>query len=63
MGGIHDACTHPCMHMLCPCLVRCTQDVIESQPSVLAKYGRDLTHLAREGKLDPLIGRNDEIRR
>ena len=29
----------------------------------LAKYGRDLTEAAREGKLDPVIGRDEEIRR
>jgi ATP-dependent Clp protease ATP-binding subunit ClpB len=29
----------------------------------LEKYGRDLTQLARQGKLDPVIGRDDEIRR
>ncbi|MCS6986276.1 MAG: ATP-dependent chaperone ClpB [Sphingomonadaceae bacterium] len=29
----------------------------------LAKYGRDLTAMAREGKLDPVIGRDEEIRR
>src|ERR687893_921488 len=29
----------------------------------LARYGRDLTELARAGKLDPVIGRDDEIRR
>lgn len=29
----------------------------------LEKYGRDLTALARDGKLDPVIGREDEIRR
>lgn len=29
----------------------------------LAKYGRDLTEVAREGKLDPVIGRDAEIRR
>ena len=29
----------------------------------LAKYGRDLTEVAREGKLDPVIGRDNEIRR
>lgn len=45
---------------VCPA---CLQELVDSQPSVLAKYGRDLTHLAREGKLDPLVGRNDEIRR
>ena len=34
----------------------------ETFPS-LEKYGRDLTALARAGKLDPVIGRDDEIRR
>jgi len=29
----------------------------------LDKYGSDLTELARRGKLDPVIGRDDEIRR
>ena len=29
----------------------------------LEKYGQDLTSLARKGKIDPVIGRNDEIRR
>ncbi|MBP3921862.1 MAG: ATP-dependent Clp protease ATP-binding subunit [Ruminiclostridium sp.] len=32
-------------------------------PSSLSKYGRDLTDLAADGKLDPCIGRNDEINR
>ncbi len=31
--------------------------------STLSQYSRDLTALAREGKLDPVIGRTDEIRR
>jgi ATP-dependent Clp protease ATP-binding subunit ClpB len=35
----------------------------EAQYQALAKYGRDLTALARERKLDPVIGRDDEIRR
>jgi ATP-dependent Clp protease ATP-binding subunit ClpB len=35
----------------------------EAQYQSLAKYGRDLTALARERKLDPVIGRDDEIRR
>lgn len=30
--------------------------------SVLAEYGRDLTQYAREGKIDPIIGRDEEIR-
>ncbi|MEA3410060.1 MAG: ATP-dependent Clp protease ATP-binding subunit [Pseudomonadota bacterium] len=33
----------------------------ESEADVLAKYTRDLTELAREGELDPVIGREDEI--
>jgi ATP-dependent Clp protease ATP-binding subunit ClpB len=35
----------------------------ESKYAVLEKYSRDLTRMAREGKLDPVIGRDDEIRR
>ncbi|OGQ23602.1 MAG: ATP-dependent chaperone ClpB [Deltaproteobacteria bacterium RIFCSPLOWO2_02_FULL_44_10] len=35
----------------------------EAKYQALKKYGRDLTELARKGKLDPVIGRDDEIRR
>ncbi|MCA9972133.1 MAG: AAA family ATPase, partial [Anaerolineales bacterium] len=35
----------------------------EAQYEALVKYGRDLTQEARKGKLDPVIGRDDEIRR
>ena len=35
----------------------------EGKYEALTKYGRDLTQAAREGKLDPVIGRDDEIRR
>ncbi len=35
----------------------------EGKYQVLEKYGRDLTELARQGKLDPVIGRDEEIRR
>jgi ATP-dependent Clp protease ATP-binding subunit ClpC len=35
----------------------------EGQYKALAKYSRDLTKMAREGKLDPVIGRDNEIRR
>ena len=35
----------------------------ESKYRSLEKYGRDLTELARAGKLDPVIGRDDEIKR
>lgn len=35
----------------------------EGKYEALEKYGNDLTELARRGKLDPVIGRDDEIRR
>ena len=35
----------------------------EGKYQALEKYGRDLTELAQEGKLDPVIGRDEEIRR
>jgi len=35
----------------------------EGQMMALERYGRNLTEMAREGKLDPVIGRNEEIRR
>jgi ATP-dependent Clp protease ATP-binding subunit ClpB len=47
--------------------VRGTQRVTDQNPEAkyqaLERYGRDLTAVAREGKLDPVIGRDDEIRR
>ena len=42
---------------------RVTNDNPEAQYEALAKYGRDLTADARKGKLDPVIGRDEEIRR
>ena len=42
---------------------RVTSDSPEAQYEALAKYGRDLTEDARKGKLDPVIGRDEEIRR
>ncbi|MHC1585149.1 MAG: ATP-dependent chaperone ClpB [Candidatus Syntropharchaeia archaeon] len=42
---------------------RVTSQTPEETYEALEKYGRDLTKLAREGKLDPVIGRDDEIRR
>ena len=42
---------------------RVTSDNPESQYEALSKYGRDLTEDARKGKLDPVIGRDEEIRR
>ena len=47
--------------------IRGTQRVTSQNPEgtyqSLEKYGRDLTELARSGKLDPVIGRDEEIRR
>src|SRR5438128_870814 len=47
--------------------VRGSQRVTEKNPEgkyqALEKYGRDLTQLARSGKIDPVIGRDNEIRR
>ncbi len=47
--------------------VRGSQRVTDQNPEdtyqALEKYGRDLTAVARQGKLDPVIGRDDEIRR
>jgi len=47
--------------------VRGNQRVTDANPEgkyqALEKYGRDITDLARKGKLDPVIGRDEEIRR
>jgi len=47
--------------------IRGTQRVTDQNPEdkyqALARYGRDLTDAARRGKLDPVIGRDEEIRR
>ena len=42
---------------------RVTDDNPEAKYEALKNYGRDLTELARAGKLDPVIGRDEEIRR
>ncbi len=42
---------------------RVTTQTPESTYQSLEKYGRDLTALARQGKMDPVIGRDEEIRR
>ncbi|MBW4438265.1 MAG: ATP-dependent chaperone ClpB [Pleurocapsa minor GSE-CHR-MK-17-07R] len=42
---------------------RVTSQEPEGTYKSLEKYGRDLTEIARQGKLDPVIGREDEIRR
>ncbi|MGC9399129.1 MAG: ATP-dependent chaperone ClpB [Anaerolineae bacterium] len=42
---------------------RVTTKTPESTYAALERYGRELTQLARQGKLDPVIGRDEEIRR
>ena len=42
---------------------RVTSQNPEATYEALARYGRDLTDLARKGKLDPVIGRDEEVRR
>jgi ATP-dependent Clp protease ATP-binding subunit ClpB len=42
---------------------RVTDPNAEERYQALERYGRDLTELARRGKLDPVIGRDDEVRR
>ena len=42
---------------------RVTSQTAEEQYGALEKFGRDLTEAAEQGKLDPVIGRDDEIRR
>src|SRR3979490_1059390 len=61
MGATHDALLKALRQ------VRGSQRVTDQNPEskyqALERYGRDLTSLARQGKLDPVIGRDDEIRR
>ncbi len=60
-GATHEALTKAISE------VRGSQRVTDQNPEdkfqALEKYGRDLTEAAAEGKLDPVIGRDDEIRR
>jgi len=42
---------------------RVTDPDPESKYQALAKFGRDLTDVARQGKIDPVVGRDEEIRR
>src|SRR5271169_1731423 len=61
LGVTHDAILKALV------AVRGTQRVTDQNPEAkfqaLEKYARDLTELARRGKLDPVIGRDDEVRR
>ena len=60
-GGTHDAILKALAE------VRGSQRVTDQNPEgkfqALEKYAKDLTDLARRGKLDPVIGRDEEIRR
>ena len=44
-------------------LVRSSKTNPEATYEALSKYGKNLSEAAREGKLDPVIGRDEEIRR
>ena len=61
LGGTHDAILKALT------AVRGSQRVTDPNPEgkfqALEKYAKDLTELARRGKLDPVIGRDEEIRR
>jgi ATP-dependent Clp protease ATP-binding subunit ClpB len=61
MGATHEAVLKALS------AVRGSQRVTDQNPEAkfqaLEKYGKDLTELARSGKLDPVIGRDEEIRR
>ncbi len=61
MGATHDSVLQALS------TVRGSQRVTDQNPEAkfqsLEKYGKDLTDLARKGKLDPVIGRDEEIRR
>jgi len=61
VGATHDAILRGLSS------VRGAQRVTDPNPEAkfqaLEKYGKDLTELARRGKLDPVIGRDEEIRR
>jgi ATP-dependent Clp protease ATP-binding subunit ClpB len=61
LGITHDAILQALVS------VRGTQRVTDQNPEdkyqALERYARDLTELARRGKLDPVIGRDDEVRR
>ena len=43
--------------------MKVTDQTPENKMNILDKFGQDFTELAREGKLDPVIGRDEEIRR
>ena len=64
----HGVCTYTkcTSHMFLSCVPfrgEVNTELVEVVPTALSKYARDLTSLAQQGKLDPVIGRSDEIRR
>ena len=60
-GGVEADALTQALAQLCPDPI--TSADPEGSFEALSKYGRDLTEVAREGKLDPVIGRDNEIRR
>ena len=60
-GASHDALLPAIEEVRGP--HRVTDQNPEDKYQALEKFGRDLTELAEQGKLDPVIGRDDEIRR
>jgi ATP-dependent Clp protease ATP-binding subunit ClpB len=60
-GATHDTLLQAVAEVRGP--HRVTDMSPEDKFQALEKYGRDLTAAARDGKLDPVIGRDDEIRR
>jgi len=60
-GGSHDALLEAVKSVRGP--HRVTDQNPEDKYQALEKFGRDLTAAAEQGKLDPVIGRDDEIRR
>jgi ATP-dependent Clp protease ATP-binding subunit ClpB len=61
-AGIHLSAIEAALHKL-KGNKKVTTDDPENQFEVLKKYARDLTELASAGKLDPVVGRDEEIRR
>src|SRR3954464_14828294 len=61
VGARHDKLLEPLPHVRGS--HRVTDQTPENQYQALQRYTRDLTEAARKGKLDPVIGRDEEIRR
>lgn len=62
LGGVSVSSASPSLHVVSVAIaLSASSSTCVAQ--ALSKYSRDLTQAAREGKLDPVIGRDDEIRR